>query len=411
MRFQEARPKALEMARADKEEEAQPASCRKRKLDETDIEDGESTRQTRSRQTRSKGRRNEGTDDAPIEVADSEEDGDEDFLPEGMAKCPICNTAMKAEQVYNHLDICTGQSASQARSTRSRFVYTHDITRIKPRLIISPSRTKTTFPNPLQRRQKDPSPPPTRLSQLNYAMLKEGALRKKLQEIGIPNWGTKDLLKRRHIEWLNIYNSNCDADDSVRKTKRQLVKELDEWENTQGGKADTKESKIMKKDFDGSGYAKSHKTDFDDLIAKARAKRTVPKSEEAEGVSLKAADTNQPNTEGSRDTEPPPHNGLFPDPYTLDHGHDDTRDQASAQHPYENNESALSTIRAKVAAANETGSTLATLPKEPSLPEDTPPVGFNRGMGNPLGSPARKVPMFALPEQPVKDIDSADVAH
>jgi hypothetical protein len=122
MRFQEARPKALEMARADKEKEAQQASSKKRKLDETDIEDGEPTRQTRSRQTRSKGLHNGGADDAPIEVAESEEDGDDDFVPEGMAKCPICNTAMKAEQVYNHLDVCPGQSASQGRSTRSRFV-------------------------------------------------------------------------------------------------------------------------------------------------------------------------------------------------------------------------------------------------------------------------------------------------
>jgi DNA repair protein Rad18 len=123
MRFQEARPKAIEMARADKEQESQPANGKKRKLDETDIEDGESTRQTRSRQSRNKGRRNEGADDAPIEVAGSEDDGDDDFLPDGMAKCPICNSTMKAEQVYNHLDICPGQSASQGRSTRSRFVY------------------------------------------------------------------------------------------------------------------------------------------------------------------------------------------------------------------------------------------------------------------------------------------------
>ncbi|KAH3909478.1 hypothetical protein HBH56_157040 [Parastagonospora nodorum] len=381
MRFQEARPKALEMARVDKEEQAHSASNKKRKLDETDIEDGEPTRQTRSRQTRSRGRRIESSDDVPIEVADSEGDGDDDFLPEGMAKCPICNTSMKAELVYNHLDVCDGPSASQGRSTRSR--------------------TKTAFPNPLQRRQKDPSPPPTRLSQLNYAMLKEGALRKKLQEIGIPNWGTKELLKRRHIEWLNIYNSNCDAHESVRKNKRQLVRELEEWENTQGGRADTKESKIMKKDFDGSGYAKSHKTDFDDLIAKARAKRTVPKPEAGE-ESRENAEANQPtaNPEGSRDIESTTQNGtaLFPQ--------DSHGESPSAQCPYENNESALSTIRAKVAAANETGSTLATLPSEPSQPEGTPPSA-ELGMRNPLGSPARKVPMFALPEQPVRDIDSS----
>jgi len=278
--------------------------------------------------------------------------------------------------------------------------YTHDITRLKPRLTKTLSRTRTAFPNPLQRRQKDPSPPPTRLSQLNYAMLKEGALRKKLQEIGIPNWGTKDLLKRRHIEWLNIYNSNCDAHESERKSKRQLVKELEEWENTQGGRADNKESKIMKKDFDGSGYAKSHKTDFDDLIAKARARRTVPKPDAGEEA-RKETDPSQSKSEESRDIESKTQNGtaLFPPPTP-------NGEPVSTERPYENNESALSTIRAKVAAANETGSTLATLSSEPSIPEGTPP-GEALGMQNPLGSPARKVPMFAVPEQPVRDIDSS----
>jgi hypothetical protein len=123
MRFQEARPKALEMARADMEKEAQATSGTKRKLDETDIEDGEPTRQTRSRQMRTRSGRHEGTHDAPFEVPDSEADNDDDdFLPEGMAKCPMCNKAMKIELVYNHTDVCTGPCASQGRSTRSRFV-------------------------------------------------------------------------------------------------------------------------------------------------------------------------------------------------------------------------------------------------------------------------------------------------
>lgn len=112
--------------------------------------------------------------------------------------------------------------------------------------------------------------------------MKDGALRKKLQEIGIPNWGSKDLMRRRHIEWLNIHNSNCDADERVRRPKRQLLRELEEWENTQGGRADTKESKVMRKDFDGSGYAKSHKRDFDDLIDQARKKRAVREPEQKE---------------------------------------------------------------------------------------------------------------------------------
>lgn len=124
MRFQEARPKALELARADKEYEAVNASGKKRKLDETDLEEDEVARHTRSRQTRSRNCRNDGGESAPIEVADSEAESDQDFLPEGMVKCPICNKSMKAEQVYNHLDICPGQSVSEGRSTRSRYVQT-----------------------------------------------------------------------------------------------------------------------------------------------------------------------------------------------------------------------------------------------------------------------------------------------
>lgn len=121
MRFQEARPKALELARADKEQEngIEAGSNKKRKLEDTDMEDGEDTRQTRSRQTR-RSRRNAGSNDTPVEIPDSGDDGDADFLPEGMAKCPICNETMKQELVFNHLDVCTGQSASQGRSTRSK---------------------------------------------------------------------------------------------------------------------------------------------------------------------------------------------------------------------------------------------------------------------------------------------------
>ncbi|KAH6614327.1 hypothetical protein C7974DRAFT_74252 [Boeremia exigua] len=350
MRFQEARPKALELARKDKEQEKGGNVNIKRKIGDTDIEDGEDERQTRLRQTR-RSRRNAGSSDAPVEIPDSATDGDDDFLPEGMAKCPICNVAMKQELVFNHLDVCTGQSASQGRSTRSK--------------------TKTSFPAALRSRQKDPSPAPTRQSQLNYAMMKEGALRKKLQELGIPNWGSKDLMKRRHIEWLNIYNSNCDAHDSVRKPKRQLVKELEEWENTQGGRADAKESRFMRKDFDGSGYAKAHKTDFDDLIARARKKRAAKAEEkETNGVAVAA------------------------DPEPID---EEQQDRLEAQSPPTHASAVGSTEDTRIATH-----TNADLPSEPAeSTANEAPVGLQ----NPLRSPSRKVPMFSLPREAIRDVD------
>jgi hypothetical protein len=155
MRFQEARPKALELARADKEQEngTGAGGNKKRKLQDTDMEDEEDVRQTRSRQTR-RSRRNAGSNDAPVESLDIGDDGDEDFMPEGMAKCPICNEAMKQELVFNHLDVCTGQSSSQGRNTRSKYVTTctlcsgsADLGPIEQR-ILSPRRYKGDKRNP-----------------------------------------------------------------------------------------------------------------------------------------------------------------------------------------------------------------------------------------------------------------------
>ena len=121
MRFQDARPKALQLARADKEYAIESGNRKKRRLEDTGMDEGENVRHTRSRQRQSQNHHDEGTDNAPIEVADSEDGDDEEYLLEGMAKCPICRKQMKAEQVYNHLDICPGQDASQGRNTRSRY--------------------------------------------------------------------------------------------------------------------------------------------------------------------------------------------------------------------------------------------------------------------------------------------------
>lgn len=115
-----------------------------------------------------------------------------------------------------------------------------------------------------------------RLPQLNYSLLKDTALRKKLSELGISNGGPKDLLIRRHTEWVNLVNANCDSPKP--KTKRELVHELELWDRTQGrqillncsgaGSA----SSVMSKSFDGAAWASNHGNNFQALIAQARRK-------------------------------------------------------------------------------------------------------------------------------------------
>lgn len=234
-------------------------------------------------------------------------------------------------------------------------------------------------------------------------MLTETKLRKILQDIGIPTWGSKDLMRRRHIEWLNIYNSNCDADESVRKSKRQLLRELDEWEQTLGGRAGTKENKIMKKDFDGDGYAKTHKTEFDDLIARARQKRATPKTD-SEGPTERNTPSEEQHTESQNDRSLPV-NGTE----TSSHGPSSTQTPSGIPpHPSNNlnphgmNGTALVSIYAKAEEANNTPREVPAPTAENSVESATRhgPAAME-GIQNPLGSPSRKMSLLALPEEPV----------
>ena len=143
-------------------------------------------------------------------------------------------------------------------------------------------------------------------------MLKENALRKKLQDLGIPSWGSRQLLTRRHVEWVNLWNSNCDSARPL--SKRELLKELETWEQSQGGSAPNTAAAVMKKDFDGQGWASSNKDQFDALIANARRKRGAP-VEKNESVFMR---------ERTQGTEPC--NRFLPgarDDATITHGCDD----------------------------------------------------------------------------------------
>lgn len=117
-----------------------------------------------------------------------------------------------------------------------------------------------------------------RLPQLNYSLLNDNALRKKLSGLGMPVNGSRGRLIRRHTEWVNLVNSNCDS--MVPKDKRELLHELDLWERSQGRQAINNSSgrSVMDKDFDGAGWALKHNDEFQKLIAKAKGNGTSQKA-------------------------------------------------------------------------------------------------------------------------------------
>lgn len=125
-KFQDARPKALELARTrnkDDDETQPPSSGRKRKREEVNGE-AEGRRTTRSRQTRRSKRLDEEDsiiDDMPVVIVDSDDETKEAYIPEGMVPCPICNKPMKEEAVFNHIPVCpAAQEGDGARKTRSK---------------------------------------------------------------------------------------------------------------------------------------------------------------------------------------------------------------------------------------------------------------------------------------------------
>lgn len=160
---------------------------------------------------------------------------------------------MKEESVFLHLDTHNESiDLERSKSTRQR--------RSPSVELIRGSQAKTK--------------PPERLPQINYSLMKDNALRKKLSDLGIPSTGPRALLIRRHAEWVNIVNAN--ADSSRPKSKRDMLRELDIWDRSTGrsiasGGADSNNpGSIMSKDFDGAAWSLSHQTDFQDLVSKAR---------------------------------------------------------------------------------------------------------------------------------------------
>jgi len=262
--FLVARPQAIKIAREerDKADNAKKSTKRKRAILESDEA---AAVEKEGRTTRSKSRRtivSQGSQADAIEVDDSDEDAS--FEPEepqddGLVECPLgCGKRMKIESVEPHLDRCEEEKAAEKRA-KSR----------TPVAGLSSSRTSSRNTPRITPRPQD------RISELNYSLLKETAMRKKMDELGLPGFGSKQLMVRRHTEWVNLWNANCDS--SSPRSKRELLQDLDTWERTQGGRAPATNQGygIMRKDFDGDGWANKNKVDFARLIADAKRKKAT----------------------------------------------------------------------------------------------------------------------------------------
>lgn len=185
---------------------------------------------------------------------------------------------MKEQQVDRHLDTsCPGspQAASKRRPTPAQTSQPSTFPSFNTRLT-----SQVTTANQTQK-------PPERLPALAYSMLRDTALRKKLSELGLSTHGSRQLLEKRHKEWITLWNANCDS--SRPKKRSELLRDLDEWERTVGNpstaaagggggqqglglmaRAQATGAQIKDKEFDGKAWATRYGGSFGDLIKQAR---------------------------------------------------------------------------------------------------------------------------------------------
>ena len=191
-------------------------------------------------------------------------------LDDGLVACPGCGKRMKEEIVFTHLDQCASIGGGQETTPTTNGVYERQA---------PPPRSSIAYTPPdavLTSKARD------RLPTIAYSMLSDTALRKKLQALGISSQGPKSLLQKRHTEWVNLWNADCDSRNP--KKKRDLLGELDVWERTQGRQilqgmnaaaGGGQGTGVMAKDFDGESWIKGNKSDFEDLVRRAREKKAT----------------------------------------------------------------------------------------------------------------------------------------
>jgi len=171
--FRNARPNMLLLAKRPvgtesvRRDDSPEPTTKKRRLNR--VETSEQSSPVEGRKTRlQSGSLRRRVQMAPAEIIEDSED--EDFVPDdGLVACPICKKRMKNDIVFDHLDTCTGSHRPGQTTPLSESLQLRS-------------------ESPRERPRDSAATSPKRIPAINYSILKESVLRRKLQDLGIPNW-------------------------------------------------------------------------------------------------------------------------------------------------------------------------------------------------------------------------------
>ncbi|ORX61126.1 hypothetical protein BCR36DRAFT_315413 [Piromyces finnis] len=228
-------------------------------------------------------------------------------------QCPLCLQNIQVKRLNRHMDLnCPKESPLNDPSNNSLNFFmssskSDNDSAWKNKIFSNPI-VKPKIKNKTQK-----------LRSLAYNLLTESKLRKILKDLKIPSHGDKILMQKRHAEYVNIFNANCDLDHP--KSHQRLVEELKRWEkinfetsspfskhnsfpksffssrHNNGHNISANSSGSSQNDIDleeinkeHQSYLQSHKSDFDYLIKQIKKREKKKDSSEDKETS----DKNEP---------------------------------------------------------------------------------------------------------------------
>ncbi|WBW71889.1 Rad18-like protein ubiquitin protein ligase E3 [Schizosaccharomyces osmophilus] len=176
--------------------------------------------------------------------------------------CPVCSREVSQSEINHHLDTCLvspGQSSTENKAPSRGNAEKQ-------------SESKSNINSPVMNKEL-PESERVRIPKLTYALLSESKIRSKLAEMGLPTDGNKQILQRRHAQWVTMYNSNLDQKHPI--SKKALLAQLHKWEKTQSNS-----NLVTKEKLGGTEWESTYAGDFADLVQKAKntIKKSVPSS-------------------------------------------------------------------------------------------------------------------------------------